>query len=172
MKVLKEILLWGWPVALAVLLVGFLVPFPRTVDVTTAAVIWDGAGPGNETLLDRASFSIQGRCDRYLFRDDTFSGTLIVTPETAAEYALSISIEHMACLPVGEGLCLSAGYVTNGGSVRTFSLWFDKALRYFELLPSAYPSSVRVSAPSATLDEARAVFPAIYLDGDAAPTAE
>ncbi len=77
----------------------------------------------------------------------------------------------MAYLPVG-GLCLSAGYVTNGGSVRTFSLWFDKALRYFELLPSAYPSSVESPRRPRRLTSARAVFPAIYLDGDAAPTAE
>lgn len=168
MKILKNIFLWGWPAALVVLLAGFLIPFPKAVSVTADAVIWENMGPGDETFLDRASFSMQGRCNRYLFRDNTFSGTLTVTPETAAEYALSISIEHAVYLPMGEGLCLSAGYVTNGELVKTFSLWFDKTLRYFELLPSA----VRISAPAATLDEARVVFPAIYLGRDAAWSAE
>lgn len=73
MKIRKEILLWDWPIALVILLVGLLVPFPKTVDVTAVAVIWDGAVPGDETLLDCASFSMQGRCDRYLLRDDTLA---------------------------------------------------------------------------------------------------
>ena len=73
MKIRKEIFLWGWPIALVILLVGLLVPFPKTVDVTAAAVIWNCADPGDEVLLDHASFSIQGRCDRYLLRDDTLA---------------------------------------------------------------------------------------------------
>ena len=148
--------MWGWPVALAVLLVGFLVPFPRTVDVTTAAV--SSAGPGNETLLEpRIVFSIQGRCDRYLFRDDTFSGTADRDAERRRVRAFNF---HRAYgIPAGgRGLCLSAGYVTNGGSVRTFSLWFDKALRCFELLPSAYPSSVESPRRPRRLTRARARY--------------
>ena len=137
---------------------GFLIPFRETIHYAAPALIWSQE---DRTALAGAAFELNGHIDRFLFRKDTVSGTLTVTPDGAFP-ELTIPLEKEPCLRFLGGSLLSFGFYENGG-VKTCNLWFGDDLQAFEVYSSVYGSQIRVTAPACSMEEVNVVEEALFL---------
>ena len=139
--------------------VGFLIPFRGTVNYAAPALIWNQE---DKTALASASFELNGHIDHFLFRKDTISGMLKITPDSAFP-ELIIPLEKEPCLRFLDGRMLSFGYYENG-AIKICNLWFGDDLQSFEVYSSAYGSNIRVTAPAYSMEDVNVIEKDIYLN--------
>ena len=139
--------------------VGFLITFRGTVNYAAPALIWNQE---DKTALASASFELNGHIDHFLFRKDTISGMLKITPDSAFP-ELIIPLEKEPCLRFLDGRMLSFGYYENG-AIKICNLWFGDDLQSFEVYSSAYSSSIRVTDPAYSMEDVNVIEKDIYLN--------